>query len=109
MPSNVTIDSSKPRSDNDVRNLLIRAAGLPDGNLKCPRLSFAILRQFLIKQNVAMEYFSSHGGGRFSIDIGEFSYAASATTLNPREKDESGIVLWAKIDGYAASRNAASG
>lgn len=85
---------------------MIRAAGLPDGHLKCPKLSFAVLRQFLIKQNVRIEYLPGHGGGRFSIEIGEFSYAASATTLNPSAKDESSIMLWAKIDGYASSRDA---
>ncbi|MGG7604686.1 hypothetical protein [Massilia sp. BKSP1R2A-1] len=107
VPDNVTVDTTKPRSDNDIHNMMIRAAGRPDGYLKCPKLRFAELRKFLNKHNVAMESLPRHGGGRFSIEIGEFSYAASATILNPREKDESGIILWAKIDGYASSRTVA--
>jgi len=107
VPDNVTIDTSKPRSDNDIRNMMIRAAGRPDGYLKCPKLRYAELKKFLIKHNVAVESLPRDGGGRFSIEIGEFSYTASATILNPKAKDESGIILWAKIDGYASSRTVA--
>lgn len=107
VPDNVTIDTSKPRSDNDIHNMMIRAAGRPDGYLKCPKLRYAELKKFLIKHNVAVESLPRDGGGRFSIEIGEFSYIASATILDPKAKDESGVILWAKIDGYASSRTVA--
>ncbi|TXF96213.1 hypothetical protein [Massilia arenae] len=95
------ISRIKPKSDQEIIQLILQAARSRAFEIDCPRFEYGKLADFVSRHELGVEYFPGYSGARFWIDIGEYSYAVCIENLDPDAKDAGGISIWAKQDGPA--------